>query len=100
MLGHQSLESPADFKGYSVRGRKGAVAVEAEECSNIGVDSMFKTLDSNRAHVLNNFFFFYILVLKKGGNAVDAAIASALCIGVINGFATGNSFFHILILYF
>ncbi|KAI9331395.1 nucleophile aminohydrolase [Pilaira anomala] len=63
---HQSLESPADFKGYSVKGRKGAVAVEAEECSNIGVD-----------------------ILKKGGNAVDAAIASALCIGVIDSFATG-----------
>lgn len=30
-------------------------------------------------------------VLKKGGNAVDSAIASALCIGVINSFATGNT---------
>jgi hypothetical protein len=28
-------------------------------------------------------------VLKKGGNAVDSAIASALCIGVIDSFATG-----------
>jgi gamma-glutamyltranspeptidase/glutathione hydrolase/leukotriene-C4 hydrolase len=28
--------------------------------------------------------------LKKGGNAVDAAIASTLCIGVIDSFATGN----------
>jgi gamma-glutamyltranspeptidase len=26
-----------------------------------------------------------------GGNAVDAAIASTLCIGVINAFATGKS---------
>lgn len=30
-------------------------------------------------------------VLKKGGNAVDAAIASTLCIGVIDTFATGNT---------
>lgn len=29
-------------------------------------------------------------VLKKGGNAVDAAIASTLCIGVIDSFATGK----------
>ncbi|CAO0798915.1 unnamed protein product [Mucor circinelloides] len=31
----------------------------------------------------------FCLVLKKGGNAVDAAIASTLCIGVIDSFATG-----------
>lgn len=30
------------------------------------------------------------LVLKKGGSAVDSAIASALCIGVVNSFATGK----------
>lgn len=34
-----SLESPVDFKGRLVRGTKGAVAVEAEECSSIGVES-------------------------------------------------------------
>jgi gamma-glutamyltranspeptidase/glutathione hydrolase/leukotriene-C4 hydrolase len=28
--------------------------------------------------------------LKKNGSAVDAAIASALCIGVVNNFATGS----------
>lgn len=60
------LDSPVTFKGHAVKGSKGAVAVEAEECSNIGVD-----------------------ILKKGGNAVDAAIASTLCIGVIHSFATG-----------
>lgn len=32
----------------------------------------------------------FCLVLKKGGNAVDAAIASTLCIGVIDSFATGK----------
>ncbi|KAI7895210.1 gamma-glutamyltranspeptidase [Mucor mucedo] len=62
----QPLESPVVFKGRAARGAKGAVAVEAEECSNVGVD-----------------------ILKQGGNAVDAAIASTLCIGVIDSFATG-----------
>lgn len=33
------LDSPVTFKGHAVKGSKGAVAVEAEECSNIGVDS-------------------------------------------------------------
>jgi hypothetical protein len=33
---------------------------------------------------------FIAIVLKKGGNAVDAAIASTLCIGVIHSFATGK----------
>lgn len=32
------------------------------------------------------------IVLKKGGSAVDASIASALCIGVVNSFATGKPF--------
>ncbi|GAN01359.1 DNA polymerase alpha catalytic subunit [Mucor ambiguus] len=61
-----ALESPVDFKGHLVKGSKGAVAVEAEECSHVGVQ-----------------------ILKQGGNAVDAAIASTLCIGVIDSFATG-----------
>lgn len=30
------------------------------------------------------------VVLKQGGNAVDSAIASALCIGVISNHATGK----------
>ncbi|CAM0141350.1 hypothetical protein VKS41_003946 [Umbelopsis sp. WA50703] len=59
-----SSESPVT--GGLVKGKYGAVAVEAEQCSNVGID-----------------------VLKKGGNAVDSAIASALCIGVIDSFATG-----------
>ncbi|CEI93621.1 Putative Gamma-glutamyltransferase [Rhizopus microsporus] len=60
------LDSPVEFVGHIAKGTKGAVAVEAEQCSNIGVE-----------------------ILKKGGNAVDAAIASNLCIGVIDTFATG-----------
>ncbi|RCI04731.1 hypothetical protein CU098_005198 [Rhizopus stolonifer] len=60
------LDSPVQFRGQIVKGSKGAVAVETKECSDVGVQ-----------------------ILQKGGNAVDAAIASALCIGVINNFATG-----------
>lgn len=41
---------------YLVRGRKGAVATEAEMCSQIGLD-----------------------ILKENGTATDAAISSALC---------------------
>ncbi len=44
----------------------GAVASEDITCSNMGVD-----------------------VLKEGGNAVDAAIATTLCIGVLNSFSSG-----------
>ncbi|KAI9474176.1 MAG: nucleophile aminohydrolase [Benjaminiella poitrasii] len=62
----EGLSSPVAFKGHLVKGSKAAVAVEAEECSNVGIE-----------------------ILKKGGNAVDAAIASTLCIGVIHSFATG-----------
>ncbi|KAI8096996.1 gamma-glutamyltransferase [Halteromyces radiatus] len=54
------------YHGHTVFGTHGGVAVEAEECSNVGVQ-----------------------ILQQGGNAVDSAIASALCIGVINNHATG-----------
>lgn len=45
---------------------RAAVAAEQEMCSKVGVD-----------------------LLKHGGNAVDAAIGSLLCIGVINNFSSG-----------
>lgn len=44
----------------------GAVAAELEECSQVGVK-----------------------ILKKGGNAMDAGIAAALCIGTLNAFSSG-----------
>ncbi|KAH9978655.1 gamma-glutamyltranspeptidase [Lactifluus volemus] len=44
----------------------GAVASENELCSRIGVD-----------------------VLKDGGNAIDSAVATAFCIGVVNMFSSG-----------
>lgn len=49
-----------------VMGRHGAVATELLECSELG-----------------------LRILKQGGNAMDAGIASALCIGTINAFSSG-----------
>ncbi|KAJ2508690.1 hypothetical protein GGI11_006024 [Coemansia sp. RSA 2049] len=49
-----------------VAARNGAVATDEPRCSAIGVD-----------------------VLRDGGNAVDAAIASALCIGVLQAHSSG-----------
>lgn len=71
-----------------MRGSKGAVAVEAEECSNIGIDSMYFIFPL--VNLVGLLMIHINLVLKKGGNAVDAAIAANLCIGVIDSFATGK----------
>ncbi|KAF9917569.1 hypothetical protein BX616_000567, partial [Lobosporangium transversale] len=49
-----------------VKAKHGAVAAEEIHCSEIGVQ-----------------------VLKDGGNAMDAAIASCLCIGTVNMFSAG-----------
>ncbi|KAF9373642.1 hypothetical protein CPB97_000409 [Podila verticillata] len=51
---------------YLIRAKHGAVATEEIHCSEIGVQ-----------------------VLKDGGNAVDAAVASCLCIGAVNMFSAG-----------
>ncbi|KAL1696251.1 gamma-glutamyltranspeptidase [Schizophyllum commune] len=63
-LPHIGSQNPAVL----VKARHGAVASENKRCSDIGVD-----------------------VLKDGGNAVDAAIATSLCIDVVNPFASGIS---------
>ncbi|KAF9932318.1 hypothetical protein FBU30_008425 [Linnemannia zychae] len=49
-----------------IKAKHGAVATEEIHCSEIGVQ-----------------------VLKDGGNAVDAAVASCLCIGTVNMFSAG-----------
>ena len=49
---------------YLIKAKNGAVASENEICSNLGVD-----------------------VMKKGGNAVDAAVSVTLCVGVVNMFS-------------
>ncbi|KIM30662.1 hypothetical protein M408DRAFT_289096 [Serendipita vermifera MAFF 305830] len=51
---------------YLIHATHGAVASESETCSKIGVG-----------------------ILREGGNAVDAAIAATLCIGVVNMFSSG-----------
>lgn len=83
-----SSVDPSGYHGHIVSGKTGAVAVEAEECSNTGIESRcyFQQELIDRQVSTNNKH----LVLKQGGNAVDAAIASGLCIGVIDSFATGK----------
>ncbi|KAF8625422.1 hypothetical protein AX15_005384 [Amanita polypyramis BW_CC] len=51
---------------YLIKAKNGAVASENKQCSEVGVK-----------------------VLKDGGNAVDAAVSSVLCIGVVNMFSSG-----------
>eukprot|EP01135_Chromosphaera_perkinsii_P003480 Nk52_evm6s245 gene=Nk52_evmTU6s245 len=54
------------YGGSFVSVPHGAVAADVEQCSVVGVD-----------------------ILKKGGSSVDSAIASMLCLGVINTFSSG-----------
>ncbi|XP_049805529.1 glutathione hydrolase 1 proenzyme-like isoform X4 [Schistocerca nitens] len=54
----------------------GSVATDSIECSTIGTD-----------------------ILKKGGNAVDAAVAATLCLGVVNLHVTGLGGGGFLIVY-
>lgn len=57
---------PHRYTPYLANGKNGAVATETEKCSEMGVD-----------------------ILKRGGNAVDSAVTSTLCIGVMNMFSSG-----------
>ncbi|KAI0743604.1 gamma-glutamyltranspeptidase [Daedaleopsis nitida] len=65
--GHRTqVPSGSHNPAYLVRATHGAVASENEKCSDIGVNTM-----------------------KAGGNAVDAAVSTTLCIGVVNMFSSG-----------
>jgi gamma-glutamyltranspeptidase/glutathione hydrolase/leukotriene-C4 hydrolase len=58
------LRDTARNPAYLIKAKSGAVASENIVCSNIGVD-----------------------VMKDGGNAVDAAVATTFCIGVVSMFS-------------
>jgi len=60
----EEADSRARNPAYPIKVEHGAVASENEVCSNLGVE-----------------------ILKEGGNAVDAAVATTFCIGVVNPFS-------------
>jgi len=62
----EEVGSSARNPAYPIKVEHGAVASENELCSILGVD-----------------------ILKEGGNAVDAAVATTFCIGVVNMFSSG-----------
>jgi len=61
--GHYSRDITRN-PAHLIRAKSGAVASENIQCSEIGVD-----------------------IMKDGGNAIDAAIATTFCIGVVNMFS-------------
>ncbi|THH27848.1 hypothetical protein EUX98_g6344 [Antrodiella citrinella] len=63
---HSSSPTNIRNPAYLIRAKNGAVASENKLCSDIGVNT-----------------------LKAGGNAVDAAVSTTLCIGVANMFSSG-----------
>lgn len=66
--GAEVIPSPSGTNNpaYLIKAHNGAVASENVICSNVGVD-----------------------IMKKGGNAVDSAVATCLCSGVVNMFSSG-----------
>ncbi|KAF9071681.1 gamma-glutamyltranspeptidase [Rhodocollybia butyracea] len=66
-LPHRLVESiPLRNPSYLIEAHNGAVASENLRCSEMGVQ-----------------------IMKEGGNGLDAAVASCLCIGVVNMFSSG-----------
>ncbi|KAJ1980410.1 hypothetical protein H4R34_002467 [Dimargaris verticillata] len=61
-----SIPSHSPYKSTLAQGSKGMVSSEHPICSQIGAD-----------------------ILKQNGSAVDACIASALCIGTVHSFSSG-----------
>ncbi|EFN58127.1 hypothetical protein CHLNCDRAFT_141866 [Chlorella variabilis] len=72
-----SFEAQHDFRGRprSVAARGGVVAADHGRCSDIGAE-----------------------VLRDGGNAVDAAVATVLCQGIYNPMASGAGGGHFMLI--
>ncbi|KXS98518.1 hypothetical protein AC578_5520 [Pseudocercospora eumusae] len=73
LLSQLTLAVPTDVAGYDIStaqdadcNKLGAVASESDICSEIGGD-----------------------ILKKGGNAADATVATVLCVGVVGMYHSG-----------
>lgn len=66
ILWHRLGKNKTSEPQIVVHAENGAVATELDICSNVGVK-----------------------ILREGGNAVDSAIASAICIGSVNMFSAG-----------
>lgn len=65
-LAISQLVAPAAAHPPSAKDKKGAVASESAVCSHIGID-----------------------VLKDGGTAADAMVATVFCIGVVSMYHSG-----------
>lgn len=63
---HTAMKHPPDAPGDGGAFKKYAVSTEAPVCSDVGVK-----------------------IMKRGGNAMDAAVASTICVGVVNAFSSG-----------
>ncbi|KAK9692837.1 hypothetical protein K7432_014171 [Basidiobolus ranarum] len=65
-LCHSVNESSSVGKVTLATGKNGVVSADSQICSEAGVQ-----------------------ILKSNGNAIDAAIATALCLGTVNSFSSG-----------
>lgn len=74
---HGSFSLTHDFRGRKryIKTQDGAVASDHGRCADQGVD-----------------------IMRKGGNAVDAAVVTALCQGIYNPMASGLGGGHIMVL--
>jgi gamma-glutamyltranspeptidase/glutathione hydrolase/leukotriene-C4 hydrolase len=63
-LGTKEVDHNHRNPAYLIKAKHGAVASENVLCSDIGVE-----------------------IMKEGGNAVDAAVATTFCVGVVNMFS-------------
>lgn len=61
-----TISTRTTFEDFHITATKGAVASDSSTCSHMGVD-----------------------ILAKGGNAVDASITTALCLGVVSPMSSG-----------